>query len=247
MSHRLATPLLVALTITVVTPAARAQDFTTGVRESARLLDSLPRGAGAGALGVNYNLLAMPGVTGVNGATVYGATFGFINKTVITRLPFQLKASGSSIDFGATSKMKVAGEAKAVIPALKKIATVAVRGMYAHTEDIGNRTEATLAGERQIWNDKSNTLKIGLTGNWVTKSPTGGTSTNGGTFLPGLIWNTGSSTEIDADYQFKSDIDGEDTYSASVIQALPGVRGSPTLIFATGKHRLVVAKILFIR
>jgi hypothetical protein len=244
---RFRSTFLVAITLAAIATSVSAQgDPSVGIRETATLLGDLPNGRAAGFLAGKGAFLLLPGIIGANGATIYGSDFGGTVKPS-SDFGVQLKGTIGTMDLGAESKARFGGELK-LTKAISKLSLAGVAA-YVKTADISGKTTLTGAGEFEFWTDKNkaNRLSIGFTGNHVTKSPEGGSSESGFTFLPGLVWMTGSTTRIAADYQLDSDIDDEDNFSFSVVQALNGVRGTPSLILAAAKHRTIIAKILYIR
>jgi hypothetical protein len=227
-------------------PLAAQGEPTIGIREPATLLSDLPNARAAGFVGGESHFLLLPGIVGANGATIYGSDLGLIHKTK-KNIGLQARVGVSNMDLGPESKTRVGGEFK-VSGAIKKL-SLAGKAAHTKTMDISGKTEFSAAGEVQFWNDKNNAnrLSLGLTGSHVTVKPEGGASADGFLVMPGLVWKTGSTTEMRADYQLDADIAGEDNFSFALAQALNGVPGAPTLILAAAKHRTIIAKFLYIR
>lgn len=256
-------PLMVATAGRLTAQENIIDKGTSGVRESARFADRTPidtdtvaerrllslRGVSERPAPPAYNVLLTPSAVAVEGVMVYGATVGFINRSLITNVPFQLRAGYRRLDIqGADARNRANVNAKVRLDPISKLfgtnTTVALIGDLTHTADVSNRYEAALALEHSI----TPKLTLGLNGSYVQLDPEAGEGEDALIAAPGVVYAITDRTEFSLDYLFDNEVDGEDDYSFTVSQLLsnPTLPRRASLVFGAGKHRTVFATFVFV-
>jgi len=245
--------------------AVSAQDriIDRGVRESPRLEDRTPIDYDSTAHQRNNALLGVggPGPTpkwyrfvvstagaSADGANVYGATFGFINKT-LGPVPFQLRGGYRRLDVdGPDDHNRTSVNGKIILAplaaAISKSTSLALIGDFTRTSDVARRYEATLSGEQAL----TPKFAVGLNGSYVTRDPEVGATQEAWIGSTGVTYSITDRTDFSIDYQGDNKIDDEDDYSFTVTQLLsnPVQIRRASLVFGAGKHRTVFATLVFV-
>jgi len=228
---------------------------TTGVRESARLLDRAPRSAVTGLLLVpeaTSKLLLIPSAVSADGLAALGATVGFINVSRFSSLPFQFTAGYRRLALtDADDHDRIALDGKIRVLKRNTIAgrttSVSVLGGFERTLGLESDFEATAALEQAL--DTIGAWSLGVTTSLLHSRVDEANATTAFGAAAGIVYAIGDQTEFDLDYQFKNGIDGEDDYSFTVVQLLTKVeaRTGMSLVVGVSKHRTVYATVVLVR
>ena len=217
---------------------------TGGVRERAGFENRT--GIRAAAMGdKTFNLLLSPAAVFAEDVTVFGATAGFINGTAITSIPFQLRVGYRRLEIeDADGLNRVNANLKAPLlsrTVMGRETNLTAIGDYTRTFDTSKRMEVGAAFEHALITGK---LAFGVNGAYVKTEGDGGGSVDGLVPSAGLVWTPSERLEIDADYSFDNDVDGDDGYSANFVYRLsPPVR----VIAGYAKENTFFVTLVFVR
>jgi hypothetical protein len=255
--------LLSALVLIINPSASHAQggiDRERGVREPARTADRLQvespgqvgRIPAAAAEPPRHTFLLIPGIVFADGANVYGASLGYINRTLFKDRALQAKVGYKVTDFEAeeaessdkfTAQLKV-GLLRADTKVLGIPTAMSLVEDFGRTPERATTNDLALASEFTVL-PKLN-LAAGVNVSYTLVSPDEGESVSDVTILPGIVWGGIPSTELSADYEFKNDVNGEDNWSFSVYRALFKKRVSGNALLGVAKHGTVFANLIFV-
>jgi len=116
-------------------------------------------------------------------------------------------------------------------------ASLSIFGELQHTSGDGTLAEAAAALDfTLVENSRLGSLTLGVLGYYDHLSPVSGSSESGVTLGTEAIWELTEALEVNAEYDFQSAFNGEDSFSAKLLVAVPYGRTHPTLIFGAAKH-----------
>ena len=235
---------LVATPVSSRSQGIRVDPVPIGVRQPARFFDEVPGAVLATIAGgpevIKNSYSLTPSFTAVDGASIYSGAVSWTHKG--RALPFQLVAGANAID-GRSGTKKSASLAAVLLRAVDSVATFALRAAVQRTFEVATQQTYQLAGDFPIRQLKQ-AISIGGTAAYTISDPDEGDRRTGPVLATGLTWGVSELGEIDIDYQFKTDIVGEDDFSITAMQILADVPRQPKLILVGGKHRTLSVSVV---
>ena len=113
---------------------------------------------------------------------------------------------------------------------------LAALGEVSHTEESGTFAEAAGELDVTVFEKGTSSLAVGVLGYFDHFAPVDGESDSGFTPAVEALWVISSLFELDAEYDFNSSFNGEDSFSARLVVTPPDLPGNPVLILGGAKH-----------
>jgi hypothetical protein len=218
----------------------------SGLRESPRLLDEFAPGARplTGRNAKPYRLVVLPMAVQGEDLSAYGGTVAFVNRGQLTDLPFQARFGYRKLKLGNDEQERMILDGRVPIRSLSSAqTTVSLNGHYARTTDVSNRISVGFAGELEV----RRRLVLGASARYSRVTPEGGDMIDGFVGAVGAAWRVAPLTSFNLDYQFETDLTGEDMFSFTVVQVLPAVQGRSTnMVLGAARHRTLYASLMML-
>jgi hypothetical protein len=219
-------------------PSRSSRDFASarsGGSFAAVLTDSTLR---------TFQLMVAPLASWSEGQSAYGAQVRLMSTIGTTKFPYKVSVIDEALRGSGRTRNLIKGEAEVdLLNSDARFAglpiALAADGLVQHIA--GSETLAEGSGELDvsiIGTSDSPLLAIGALGYFDHSKPEIGSSTDGFTAGSDIIWDPIQQIELSAEYDFKSDFAGEDSYSAKLLWILARAGHKPTLVIGGGKHGL---------
>ena len=232
-----------ALLLTTST-AALAQSVpdigSIGVREPARMDDEIFGSDGPGFAGAGGSVaFIIPGFIHLDGADLFGVTFGMVDRARLNGLPLQLRAGYRRMETDAAGFNQLVIDGKLQMKTFEFGSTIALNGKFQKTMDASTGMEAGGAVDHLVKRKGDRAFSVGASASYRLNKPDGGGAEQSGLAVGASASVAFNSTLVlEPSYEFNTDITGTDSYTVALVKAFPQVRLAPVAILVGGKGQL---------